>query len=194
MTPEEEAAFQGTKPEEMPLLVGPAPPAAASAEREQRLKELLSGQTPVERLPHVAVARDVGYDADLYHSLTTELDTRPPVEVTLHVGPATLLSGALEQQQANRLTAAMRASIRNCFRRALEQNEDAPASTKFDIVLLVNTEGRVESATVEGKREPGLSQFFQCLQARATATHFDPAPTRPSRLRFSVDATGSRTK
>lgn len=194
MTPEEEAAFQGNKPEEVPLLLGPAPAGADSAEREQRLKELLSGQTPVERLPLVAVARDVGYDSDLYDSLTTELDTRPPVEVTLHVGPATLLSGGLEQGTANRLTAGMRASFRNCFRRALEQNEDAPASAKFDVVLLVNPDGGVESATVEGKQDPALSQFFHCLKARANAAQFDPTPSKQSRLRFSVDATGKRAK
>lgn len=194
MTPEEEAAFQGHKPEEVPLVLGPAPGRASVAEREQRLKELLSGQTPVERLPLVAVARDVGYDSDLYDSLTTELDTRPPVDVTLHVGTATLLSGALEQVLADRLTSAMRGSLRNCFRRALEQNEDAPSTTKIDVVLLVNADGTVESAAVEGKQDPGLSQFFYCLKARASAARFDPAPGRQSRLRFSVDATGTRKR
>jgi len=194
MTPEEEAAFQGHKPEEVPLLLGPVPASASAAEREQRLKELLSGQTPVERLPLVAVARDVGYDSDLYDSLTTELDTRSPVNVTLRVGTATLLSGTLEQELANRVTSAMRGSFRSCFRRALEQNEDAPPTTKVDVVLLVNADGSVESAAVEGKRDPGLSQFFYCLTARATAARFDPPPGKPSRLRFSVDATGTRTK
>jgi hypothetical protein len=77
MTPEEEAQFQGNKPEEVPLLLGPAPANAALGEREQRLRELLSGQTPVERLPLVAAAADVGYEPGLYDSLTTEVETPP---------------------------------------------------------------------------------------------------------------------
>lgn len=194
MSPEEEAAFQGQKPEQMPLLLGPAPASAGAAEREQRLKELLSGQTPVERLPLVAVTADVGYDSNLYYSLTTELDTRPPVEVTLHVGPATVLSGALEQGLPNRVTASMRASLRNCFRRTLEQNDEAPLSTKFDVELLVNPQGTVDSAKVEGKQPPRLSPFFRCVQGRAALLQFDPAPATQTRLRFSVDATGSRIK
>ncbi len=54
-------------------MLGPAPASVSSAEHEQRLKELLSGQTPAERLPLVATATDVGHDPELYDSLTTEL-------------------------------------------------------------------------------------------------------------------------
>ncbi len=76
MTPEEEARFLGKKPEEMPLLLGPAPAAPGATGREQRLKELLSGQTPAERLPLVATESEGSYDPELYRSLTTEIDTR----------------------------------------------------------------------------------------------------------------------
>ena len=93
MTPEEEAQFQGNKPDEVPLLLGPAPATVGPAEHEQRLKELLSGQTPAERLPLVATASDVAYDVELYDSLTTELDTRKPVDVMLHVGSSTPAAG-----------------------------------------------------------------------------------------------------
>jgi hypothetical protein len=194
MTPEEEAQFQGHKPEEVPLLLGPAPASVGSAEHEQRLKELLSGQTPAERLPLVATASDVAYDVGLYDSLTTELDTRRPVDVKLNVGSATLLSGALEQGLANRVTAGMRGTFRSCYRRALERDESAPLTQKLDVVLQVNPNGTVESATVEGKQEPSLSYFFYCLKARATSAEFTPAPGKLSRLRFSIDATATRPK
>jgi hypothetical protein len=72
-TPEEEARFQGKTLEEMPLLLGPLPAGKASAEREQRLQELLSGQTPAERLP-LHDTNAAPYDAELYLKLTSEPD------------------------------------------------------------------------------------------------------------------------
>jgi hypothetical protein len=191
MTPEEQARFLDKKPEEMLFLLGPAPAGISSAEREQALKELLSGQTPAERLPLCATDRDAAYDPAQYASLTTELDTLP-ISVEVRIGPATLLSGALAQEPANRMTAATRASIRACYRRELARDEDLPPKSHFDVVLLVNAQGEVGLATIEGKPKPGLSTFLDCVKARMRAMYFDPAPGKPSRLRFSVDVSSTK--
>lgn len=195
-TPEEEARFRGETPEDVPLALGPSPAGAPLADREQRLTELLTGQTPAERLPLHDTDPDAPYDFQLYDRLTTEpiSGTEPPAALTssveVSVGRPTIVAGALDPGRSSRVTAGMRAGFRNCYRRALPEDDHTARKLSFHVLLRVNADGTIESSTIEGKQPAPLARFFDCLKARANASQFE-ATDKPSQLRFSVDVKSS---
>jgi len=187
MTPEEEAQFLGKDPEEMPLLLGPGAAFMSASEREQRLRELLSGQIPSERLPLVDTDPDAPHDPDLHARLTSTALGRSVGKVEVNVGLPKRLSGTIDEAQASRTTLPMRGTFESCFLRWVWRDGDAPPDQQFDVELLVKDDGSVGSVTFEGKQAATPAEFFACAQEGARGSQFEPPPSKPSRLRFSVD-------
>jgi len=186
-TAEKEARHPGTAPEETPLLIGPSPANVSSSEREQRLTELFNGRIATDRLPVVDTDPGVPNDDKLHARLTRVVADAPAGKVVARVDIPKLLSGTLDQERANRVTASMSAGFRSCYKRALASEGRLPYAS-FDLEMLVNVDGSVGSVKIEGKQDLLLSDFFTCAKARAQASVFEPAPTEPSRLRFAVIA------
>ena len=187
MTPDAKAEFLGKTPEEMPLLLGPGPAGMSASERDRHLTDLLSGKNPSERLPLVDTPPDVPHDPDLHARLTTIAVGLPVGKFEINFGLPKRLSGTLDEAEASRTTLPMRPAFRSCFLRWVWRDGEPPPGQQFDVELLVNDDGSVGSVTFEGKQVPTQAEFFACAKERARRSQFEPPPSEPSRLRFSVN-------
>lgn len=198
----QDAQVQDADPEGLPLDSGPSAAGVALPEREQHVRELISGQASAERLPLVVTESNLSYDPGLFRRLTTELDTAgltslrglasvsgpgeplgPRVSAT--IGELELLSGALDEPQALHVTMSMRAGFRVCYQRAIVAQGE-PKSARIGFEVSVAETGVVAAATPLGSQPPSLVPFLNCAKARIQASEYPP-PGKPSRLSFTVE-------
>jgi TonB family protein len=159
-----------------PLDLGPAADSASSNERQERLVELLRGQTPAETLLLGHTDPGHAFDSDQFRNLTTSVqlgDKSLGRRGGASVGQHRLLSGDLAGQPLERVLSAMRAGFRHCYNRALQVDPKLEGS----VVLRVEIDRSGAMSKVSVVSAPPRSvELKRCVVARVQATQLDPLP------------------
>jgi hypothetical protein len=159
-----------------PLDLGPAANSAPSSERQERLVDLLRGQTPAEQLPlgHTDPGREL--DRDQFRNLTTSVqlaEKLPGRRGSAAVGQHRLLSGDLAGRPLARVLSAMRTGFRHCHNKALRVDPNLEGS--FVLRVVVEQNGAMSKVSVVSA-PPRSVELKRCVVARVQASQLDPLP------------------